>query len=397
LWQHNNNLIAKNKKINLFIFFGLLFLLSSGFCLAGGLEIAYPKLPTGNVLSADTTSIPIYFKYLFDAGTIAGFFAVFVSLVWSGVLFMISTTVDMRSDAKDRLSGAISGLIILILLYLIVTTINPALSIFKMGTLTPTPPPPTQPPSPGVYFYQTTDCSQDVGLHTESVGDFGDYKNKVSSAKIIHDIQNGNSFISIIFGNIDLKGKCLYLDPNDSSCQKIGDSPFTNSAAIYKFDPSSNGNGVTFYREPNFNEDGGNYFVSNKDISNTKKIYMLSLSETKFTDSKGKCAVPEEKQDCLKPDPKSVENDPSKCLQRECPSLGGQNINSIKIDGNYIVMFVYYSKEDPSKGPWSYCQIFPTSDDKEKQGPISFKWADIMNNNKGFLPNYVLIIPVKNK
>jgi len=113
-------------------------------------------------------------------------------------------------------------------------------------------------------------------------------------------------------------------------------------------------------------------------------IYIGSLKDLEFED------VPEEEQDCIEWDLDGV------CITKKPPTLEGENISSIKIDGNYFVMLLYFDPvNDSPAGPWTFCQAFPTEDDMNKQGPRQIKWEYIRRQGK--TPNYVLIFPVKEK
>src|SRR3989344_1985989 len=126
-------MIKKNYKKLRFLFFCcflIVFLsLPAVKIFAANLEVDYPTLITGAKVDSNT-DLPNYLKYIFDAGIFLGFFSVFLSLIWAGVLYLLSPAMpDALANAKDRVSGAISGLLILATFYLIMTTINPNLAI----------------------------------------------------------------------------------------------------------------------------------------------------------------------------------------------------------------------------------------------------------------------------
>ena len=111
------------KNFRTFIFCLLFSFLYASNVFAADLEVKYPTI-AGKTLTA-SSSLPDYMIYLFNAGMLVGIFAVFVSLVIAGVMYFLSpVSVELKTDAKDRVSGAISGLLILALTYLIITTIN---------------------------------------------------------------------------------------------------------------------------------------------------------------------------------------------------------------------------------------------------------------------------------
>ena len=99
--------------------------------------------------------------------------------------------------------------------------------------------------------------------------------------------------------------------------------------------------------------------------------------------------MPEEDRVCVEYD----EN--MQCTKKECPNLSGENISSIEIGGNYLVLLVYFGPSD-KQSIWSYCQAYPSLRDINKDGPQQIKW-DAIRNNRGQNPNYIVIIPVAEK
>jgi len=414
-------MIKYQKVLNAWICF--LFFLSVGFfCLSVSsasaivLEVQYPKIPGATALGGTEVKLPDYVLYLFNAGMSIGIAAVFISLVIAGMMYFLSPAKpDLLADAKDRVGGAISGLLILVLTYLIITTINPQLNVFTFNKLPAVELPAVTTSAPGVYFYSdASDCPNNPAQinTTSSVADLGTFKNSINSVNIVHDIANQTSYISILYANPNFWGKCQYIDPN-SSCSAV--DHFASSASVHVYDPAPNRDGVYFYRKPCFNKigsqfndvnslvnycnsnSGGYLKVSNSEIKNagSDTMYVGDLNQLKFT------GVPDEEQDCVKYD------DNGQCTGRKPPSLGGENISSIIINGNYLVLFVYFAPGDTEAGPWNSCQEFPGSSDVNRIGPQQIKWEDIRANavmgasNGGGkntisgIPNYVIIIPIQ--
>ena len=367
---------------------------------AADLEIQYPTI-SGQTLTA-SSGLPNYFLYLFNAGVFLGFFAVFLSLIAAGVMYLLSpVSAGLRAEAKDRISGAISGLLILILSYLIITIINPQLSILTLESLPPSPPIPVELPVSGVYFYTENNCSNTkTQPSTTSITNFNQLNNKINSVKVQKD--NNSAYISILYDNPGFWGRCQYINPT-GICATT--NHFADSASIYTYESDSNGEGVYFYRKSFFNDCGGYLFIPNRLI---KPYYAARLESLSFTDPKGyvcgakpqdgDCTVSKEEQDCVKYD----EN--GKCTQKSCPTLAGENISSVEIKGDYLVLFIYRGPTDSAAGPWTSCQEFPTSSDVNKTGPQQVKWQNIRNgsgadstgaNISGIIPNYVVIIPIQ--
>ena len=376
----------KNKKLILICFLYSTFLIACFFSLsinrasALNLEVQYPE-KFGSSLTAES-KFPDFAIFLFNAGMSLGIAAVFISLTIAGAMYFLSSvSAEMRANAKDRVSGAISGLLILILTYLIITTINPQLSIFHLDELSPSPTSPTDKEYPGVYFYKETGCpdtDKNTQNNTANVLDLGPLKNTVNSVKILNDPATKRSFVPIIYENTNLWGKCQYLSPN-TLCHNLA-TPFAASASIHIYDFTPNGDGVMFYRKSYFNDKGGWYKIPNSQIND---IYIEKLENLKFQ------GVPEKEQDCIKYDKMGD------CTERKMPSLSGENISSVKIQGNYLVLFVYFGPGDTPNGPWTFCQEFPTQDDINKLGPQQIKWENIRNSSKGVIPNYIIIIPTQ--
>lgn len=393
--------MKNNYKKYIKIFFAILFCLFFVVFFADktfALEIEYPTIqaPGGSVSLNQTTKLPDFVKYLFYAGMALGFFGAFISIIVAGVMYILSpVNVQLRANAKDRLSGAVSGIIILTLSYLILTTINPQFVKLNSQDLSPVSGDNTVKKMPGIYFFNKTDCSEKPSqIQTSSTTDLGNLKNKINSVGIVKDQSFGVAYVAVLYDVIGNRGKCQYLNPNQE-CQQV--SPFAASASVYQYDFSPNGDGVYIFRKSFFNPKGGFIFISNSKI---KKLYQASLDDLKFEDPSCKnkdnpdnCCVPEKERDCIKYDKNGL------CDKDglSCPSLGGENISSIGINGNYFVLLTYAGPgESCSSAKSTACQGFPTPDDINKIGPSVIKWEKI-RNNAGIVPNCITIIPVKNK
>jgi len=365
---------------------------------AAGLEVKYPTLQTGATVTPQS-DLTEYLKYVFDFGIFLGFLSVFFSLTWAGILYFLSPAIpSARADAKDRIAGAISGLLILVLLYLIITTINPYLAIFKTDKLDAPPPVEINTQATGVNFYKSRNCSGIADTEAFSIPDFGDLKNRINSVSIVDSPEEEIYYISVLYDNINYWGKCQYVDPN-ADCTPV--EPFAASASVYPFDFEPNGSGVVLYRKSfngvggkEENKNGGFLRITNSQIKNdgSNSLYIAELKKLRFTGESSNyerikdCTVPKGEQDCAKWDNKD------KCVEKQCPNLAGENISSIEINGNYIVLLIYSDELDKNKPWWTYCQAFPKLDDKNKDGPQQIKWDAV--RSRGQNPNLILIIPV---
>jgi len=362
---------------------------------AAVLEVSYPTISQSPVsVVTPGTSLPEFAVYLFYLGMGLGFFAVFISLVIAGAMYVlspISPSGEFLARAKDRAVGAITGLLVLILTYLIVVTINPQLSVFKFNKLSDVESPPLEEKNIGVYLSQQIGCPNQTDSKISSVPDLGQQKNNVRSVSFSRT--NNVAFISVLYEIINFKGRCQYINPN-RECTDV--SPFAASASVHQYDFAPNGDGVYLFRKSFFDRKGGYIKIKNSDI---RGIYMEKLSDLKFKDPSCKnednpdgCCVPKEEQNCIK-----YEKDGTCLLKnRVCPSAGGEEISSIGINGNYLVLLVYFDQKDNPEGPWTACQSFPTTEDVNKLGPQQIKWEHV-RNSEGVVPNYIVVIPVKQK
>jgi len=366
--------------------------------LSAGLEVDYPAIQGGKTLTPQS-DLTQYLKYVFDIGIFIGFFSVFLSLIWAGILYFLSPAIpEALGKAKDRISGAISGLLILTLLYLIITAINPYLSIFNLNKLDKTPLEPNT-KSPGVNFYKSGGCSGTADTNLTSIPDLGDdLTNKINSVGIVQNPDQKIYYIAILYDNDNYWGKCQYINPN-TPCTNV--SPFAASASIYQYDFSPDGEGVYLYRG-SFNKipgkeeniEQGFLKIANSRIKDSK-IFIANLSQLRFTGNSwnfnnlNSCTVPEKDFICVKYD----EN--RNCVEKQCPDLSEENISSIKIAGDYLILLIYFDPSDSSYGQWSYCQAYPSLKDIDKDGPQQIKWDAI--RNRGQNPNYIAIIPITKK
>ena len=179
-------------KINIKIF--LIGLILVSFCLplysvyaadtAKPLEITYPPIPEITTPPTTTaTTIPDYIKYIFNFLIwVSGFIALGV-MVYGGFRYLSSFgNPQAISDAKNQIFAALSGLIILLSSWLILSNINPQLLNINIGT-----PPPGQtntgqylPPgnaaiAPGIYL-----CTKDEASLTTSIPGVWKYINQIN-------------------------------------------------------------------------------------------------------------------------------------------------------------------------------------------------------------------------
>jgi len=119
----------KKSKIIFFCLFAVLYLfIGLSMCQAAwNLNASYPKLPLAPTITSDSR-LPAYILYFFAFGIyVAGLIAV-LSLVVGGIQLILSAESPERANsAKDRIRGALVGLVLLLAATVLLQTINPQL------------------------------------------------------------------------------------------------------------------------------------------------------------------------------------------------------------------------------------------------------------------------------
>jgi len=210
-------MLKLGKKHLLLSAFLIIFLfLNSGFAFA--LEVtSYPPLPGLQAPSdcAGSNCLPVYIVYWFGFLVyVAGVLALISFVVGAVGLIVSGDNPELAGNSKDRMKGAVLGLVLVIASFLIIKTINPTLIT---PTLTPLPQValPTPPPAPGVYYYTQPGCAGDgSGVNTASQDYIPDpFNGNIKSVKIIDDATNDINY-GVIFHEVPgLKngGMCSYL------------------------------------------------------------------------------------------------------------------------------------------------------------------------------------------
>jgi hypothetical protein len=378
----------------------LLFLLSVFGIFLGNICSAENLLEIPKKPAEAATSLPVYLNYVFNVGISVGFFAILTASIISGVYFILSNAMaSYRGKAKEWLSGAFVGFLILILLYLIITTIYPPLAFFG-----------TNGPAVklqegnfgkdlmhGLYLYEKSSCPTDdaipVSGNSPNSSFFGE--KKIASAKLVQDYQDNNLYVAAAYNATNFYGMCQYINPN-AGCQQI-QIPAVASVSVYRYSRRPSGD-VIIYRKgaggsSGFDEKGGYLVISAGSIGG---LYEEELKNLAFTGKNigstniDDCTVPPEEQDCIKWD-KSA-----KCIQKKCPTLFGKNIGSIEIKGNYWILLGYNWQQKGSSWVSNFCQSYPKLDEVNKVGPKQVKW-DAIYTHINYYPQTLTIIPIEAK
>jgi len=131
--------MKKKQKIKLLFIFLVLFLLGTGFVFA--LEINYPKVPGAlspqeflQSASASPEQIPsLYIKYILNLIFWASGIIVLGVLLWAGVRYLTSAgKAETMLTARQQISTAFLGILILLSAFIILNILNPQLLILKL-------------------------------------------------------------------------------------------------------------------------------------------------------------------------------------------------------------------------------------------------------------------------
>jgi len=239
---------------------------------------------------------------------------------------------------------------------------------------------------PGIYLYKTLNCSI-LGEPSEyllsNTPDLENFDNQVKSVKVVNHPPS-SYYGAILHSERNYEGRCLLIPPFPSNIGCSNNCASSNcgfdivdyhpsSVTVFRYNPSPEGGGVAFYRKSFYDSEGGYLEIPNDQID---PFFESNLEALTYQN------VPIEEKPCVQWDLKGH------CTQRDTGPLtleeGG--ISSIEIKGDYLVI-LYDSLSGEA------CQIFPTEDDVNKEGPKQIKWEYIRQDDKS--PTSVLILPIK--
>src|SRR3989344_3781676 len=128
-----------SKKITLLMLLAVvIFLTAFSFVFAQDreLEVDYPDIVGATTPETVSTPLPEYVRYIFNFVIVFAGIILLYALIKGGSLYLTSSgNAAHMKLAKDQISSAFLGIIILLGSYIILTTINPGLVIFKEFTL----------------------------------------------------------------------------------------------------------------------------------------------------------------------------------------------------------------------------------------------------------------------
>lgn len=227
------------------------------------LEITYPKIPGFRIPSTVKTDLFDYLKYIFVFFiAISGLLAFFM-IIYAGVRYLTSTgKPSVMADARDQITSAFLGLLILLFSIVVLKTINP--QIVKVSL--PKVPLPAADFSSGILL-----CKSQINLAIQNSG------NKEEIEKEREKINRECVYPSMP-GTIPSTFRYLYLNPasnygiilhqkenNHGQCRVFPDSINSSyydltgfkfaSLIPYLKNTLSDGGGVTLFEKGNFNKD----------------------------------------------------------------------------------------------------------------------------------------------
>lgn len=95
--------------------------------------LAYTPLePLPGAPSGTYSSLSVYLNYMFKILLSIGAMIAVVTLVLGGVTYMVSESLGTKSDARRRIQASLIGLLLLLVSWLVLYTINPNLTTFNL-------------------------------------------------------------------------------------------------------------------------------------------------------------------------------------------------------------------------------------------------------------------------
>jgi len=120
--------LIENKKFFFFVSLGILLIAFPVLAL----ELNWPPSP-GGIQLTDATTLTGMVKYFYEWGIALGGLAAFIALIIAGFQYLTSMGDPGKiKEARDRISSAVLGLVLLLSSFLILNTINPELTTLKM-------------------------------------------------------------------------------------------------------------------------------------------------------------------------------------------------------------------------------------------------------------------------
>ncbi|MFC1629962.1 hypothetical protein ACFL06_00305 [Patescibacteria group bacterium] len=164
------------KKI--FILCLFVFFLTGSFALAQHTDLEYPDITGSKPPSSVKTFLPEYIKYVFNISLVIAGLVAFMSMIFGGFRYLSSAgSPTTMSDARSQIGAGVLGLFLLLISYLLLTSINPQLVILKTGDITA---------ERGVILYTQPGC---LGENNPTGTDGDDYQRYTKSTSSLLDLR----------------------------------------------------------------------------------------------------------------------------------------------------------------------------------------------------------------
>ena len=232
-------------KYLLFLAFLNIYLFSSA-NLVLALEVDFGLPPDANLFD--------YAAFIFAwSMSIAGILAL-ISFAIGAVGFIVSgDNPELTSSSRDRMKGAILGLVLTLSSLIIIRTINPGLlsPLKQLGPATP----PTTELGPGIYYFPEHGCTgKRSGPYIYSQDEVSKTLGKISSIEIRDDPEKEIYYGAIFHQTTGLlnSGQCTMPLTSEEGCSDIDEKAKIGASTIFQINkgPNPSGDGVTFYSEP---------------------------------------------------------------------------------------------------------------------------------------------------
>ena len=231
----------KNKKILLWFYFIFFFLINAKFTFAA----SETNICTGDLPTCVTT--------IFKTGIIVAVGIAAASFAVGAIMFIMSgINASWASSGKDRMTGSILGIFLLVASWIIMNTINPALLSPKLTQLTQSTLP-SPPLASGVYFFSDSGCTKSsIGSTRSDLDSIGD---NVQGIKIVDDSDNSFGYILHATDGLKNGGQCGS-PVTTARCQPV--NGMNGAINVFQINPTpaNSGTGLTFFSEP-FGSDRG--------------------------------------------------------------------------------------------------------------------------------------------
>ena len=245
-----------NKKYLTTAFLTIVLFLKASLALA--FEVNLPGMPSN-------PNLPTYIAYFFGLGVYTVGLVATVSFAIGAVGLLLSMgNSELETESKNRMKGAIIGIIIAVLAVLILNTLNGGILKSNLTTLPFSSPTASSAyEQPGVYFCaggcDGVKCKGTMSAVMTSDQDYIDstFSNgQIKGIRIVEDLANNIKYGVILHnGELDYVGECslpIYdtsTSPGAADCEAVSTTINATAANIFAIGNNSSGNGVSFYSD----------------------------------------------------------------------------------------------------------------------------------------------------